>query len=71
MGDDDELPPIEAWWPELTIGARHAVLESLHGALDEGVRAEIERITGRRVPEDATLSRVEIGFVETQQQSVD
>ncbi|OJX65192.1 MAG: hypothetical protein BGO95_07020 [Micrococcales bacterium 73-13] len=69
--DGDGLPPIEEWWPGLTIGAKHAVLSRIDGPLDERVREEIERITGRHVPEGAILDHVEIGFVETQQQPVD
>jgi len=68
---ESELPPIEDWWPELSIGARHAILEDLHAPLDERVRAEIERLTGETIPPDATLSHHEVGFVEVQQQPVD
>jgi len=50
--DGDGLPPIEEWWPGLTIGAKHAVLSRIDGPLDERVREEIERITGRHEPVD-------------------
>lgn len=66
-----QVPQIEDWWPVLTIGARHAILENLRASLDERVRAEIERSTGVAVPEGAVLSDHEVGFAETQQQPVD
>lgn len=69
--DESELPPIEDWWPELTIGARHAILEDLHAPLDEQVRTEIERITGQTVASTARLSHHEVGFVDVQQEPVD
>lgn len=71
MDDESALPPIEDWWPALTIGARHTILEDLHAPLDDRVREEIERITGTAVPAGAALSHHEVGFVETQQQPVD
>jgi len=71
MGDDEQLPPIEEWWPRLSIEARHAVLEHLAAPLDERVAEEIARVIGRPIPEGASLSHVDIGYVETQQQPVD
>ena len=71
MDEIEALPPIEAWWPELSVGARHALLDHMHGPLPQKVRDEIARITGRPVAENAVLAHAEIGFVETQQQSVD
>lgn len=65
------LPPIEDWWAQLTIDARHSILEDLHAPVDARIRSEIERITGQAVPEGARLSHHEVGFVEVQQQPVD
>ncbi|MBO9627714.1 MAG: hypothetical protein J7484_15245 [Microbacterium sp.] len=65
------LPPIEEWWPHLSIGARHEVLEHLRGPLPADARAEIARVTGQAVPAGAELSHIDVGYVETQQQPVD
>jgi len=69
--NESQLPPIEEWWPALSIEARHLVLERLDQPLHERVLLEIERATGRRVPDGARLSRTEVGFVDVQQQPVD
>lgn len=76
MVEEDEtaaggLPQIESWWPYLSIGARHAVLRAPAQPLDEHVRAEIERTTGTAVQDGTRLSRKDLAFVETQQESVD
>jgi len=71
VDDSRTLPPIEDWWADLTIEARHAVLDDLHAPLHERVRVEIEHLTGRMIPEGTVLSAHEVGFVETQQQPVD
>ena len=71
IGEGGELPRIESWWPYLTIGARHALLRSPSAPLDRRVRTEIERATGRPVPPGSRLSRHDLAFVETQQETVD
>lgn len=66
-----DLPPIETWWPQLTIDARHALLEDPEAPLPAEVRADIARITGHEVAPDTRLDDHELGFVETQQEPVD
>lgn len=67
----DQLPPIEEWWAGLSIEARHEILEDLHAPLTAQVRREIGELTGRSVPDGATLSHHEVGFVQVQQEPVD
>lgn len=67
----EELPPIEEWWGRLGPAARAEVLEHLHGPLPERARREIAEAIGRPVGDDVTLSRIDVGYVETQQQPVD
>ncbi|BAU32100.1 hypothetical protein [Microcella alkaliphila] len=68
-------PAIETWWPELSIGARHALNDALaeerNPHLPESVRAEIESITGNTRDADDAVSDDEREFIETQQEQVD
>lgn len=69
--DEAPLPPIESWWPHLTIGARHALLAAPLLPLDERVREEIARITGFHAGAAARLSDADLAFLQTQQEAVD
>ena len=62
-GDPAQLPPIEQWWPYLTIGSRHTVLRDPTRPLEYRVVAEVERATGRRVYVPAALSEHDLGFL--------
>ncbi|WP_022889458.1 hypothetical protein [Agromyces italicus] len=62
-------PAIEDWWPRLSIGAKHRLLEDLEAPLHAEVAAEIERISGMRSPD--LLSHEERRFVLTQIEPVD
>ena len=65
------LPPIETWWPYLTIGSRHAILRAGERPLEYRVIAEIQRATGEDVPAGVTLSDRDRTFVATQMEAVD
>ncbi len=65
------LPPIERWWPHLSVGARHALLIDLGDPIGPEVRAEIGLITGRAIPAGTRLDDGEIAFIRTQQEPVD
>jgi hypothetical protein len=65
------LPPIEKWWPYLTIGSRNAVVRSDGRPLEYRVIAEIQRATGEEVPPGAVLSDRDRSFVATQMEAVD
>jgi len=59
----DGLPPIEEWWPYLTIGSRHTVLRDPTRPLEYRVVAEVQRATGRRVDVPANLSEHDLTFL--------
>ena len=65
------LPPIEKWWPYLTIGSRHAILRAGEHPLEYRVIAEIQRASGESVAPDAVLSDRDRQFVATQMEAVD
>jgi hypothetical protein len=69
--DTAELPPIEGWWPYITIGARHWIIEHPHAPWPERVRSEIGNATGRTVPEGADLSDDDRQFVAMQIEPVE
>jgi hypothetical protein len=62
-GAPARLPPIEEWWPYLTIGSRHTVLRDPARPLEYRVVAEIQRATGRRVDVPANLSEHDLAFL--------
>ena len=64
-------PPIQTWWPHLSISARHRVLGSPDSPLDEQVCAEIERLTGVDAPGEWRLSDTDRQFVAHQTETVD
>jgi len=67
----EDLPPIETWWPRLSVEARHEVLAAPDVPLSERVRGEIRALTGTDVTEGVVLDEHERGFVATQQETVD
>jgi len=69
--DRQELPPIESWWPGLSIEARHALLEDPTDPLSDEVRTEIERLTGQAVAPGTLLDEHETAYIATQQEPVD
>ncbi|GGH41857.1 hypothetical protein [Microbacterium album] len=66
-----ELPSIHEWWPRLSISTKHALREHPGDALPSEAREEIAEITGRDVPEGATLSEEDRDFISTQSEQVD
>jgi len=65
------LPPIESWWPHLSVTARHELLAGPDRPIGPRVAAEIGELTGRSASAEATLSPHEQGYVATQQEIVD
>jgi hypothetical protein len=61
--DASPLPPIEAWWPYITLGARHRIMSHLRDPLDRRVRGEVETVTGRHLDPDAELTEDDRRFV--------
>lgn len=64
--DTTPLPPIDEWWPFLTIGARRAVIDAPSAPLAGRVRQEIEMATGVNLEIGARLSSEDIDFLEMQ-----
>lgn len=64
MDEPLPLPPIENWWPYLSVGARHEVRGAPDRDLSRHVRAEIERALGIRVPLRAHLTSDDQRFVD-------
>ncbi|MEN2738329.1 hypothetical protein ABCS02_11105 [Microbacterium sp. X-17] len=56
-------PPIETWWPYVTLGARHRIIRRPLDPLDRRAREEIEAVTGQTVAADATLTEDDRGFL--------
>lgn len=67
--NERSAPSIEDWWPRLSIGSKHRILEDLEAPIHAEVAAEIERITGASAPD--LLSPAERRFVLTQIEPVD
>ena len=65
----DQATDAERWWPQLSIESKHAILEDPEGALSDGVREEIARISGGEAPD--RLSSADVLFIRTQIESVD
>ena len=72
-----ELPPIEQWWPKLSLELKHEVLEDLTAPLSTDVITAINSILaddGVTVDEGAhpiRLDGAERGFIRTQVEQVD
>ncbi|GAB2522765.1 hypothetical protein [Paramicrobacterium agarici] len=66
-----DLPRIESWWPHLTVGARHEILEDRTAPISDRVLREIERITDTTVAGDVGLSNDDLRYIETQGETVD
>jgi len=62
---------IHEWWPELSIGAKHALVEAPGKPLTDEVREEIAAITGEEIPPQSVLSHDDVEFIETQREQVD
>ena len=60
---------IEAWWPRLSIAAKHRLLADLDAPIDAATGQEIESLTGRKPP--LRLTRDEADFIRTQIEPVD
>ncbi|WP_010205539.1 hypothetical protein [Salinibacterium sp. PAMC 21357] len=72
MDSHTNLPPIERWWPELSISAKHELQKDLHGELSASVLKEIETLSGSAVPTAPQhLTDDERAFIETQTEIVD
>ena len=68
-GPDAERTPIERWWPKLSIGSKHRLLEALDEPIDARTADEIASITGHPAPE--RLTNGEQAFIRTQIEAVD
>ncbi len=71
MNENQELPPIEEWWPLLAIPSKHALREHPGAIVPNPVLDDIARITGVRVLDGARLSQDDVQFIETQTDPVD
>ncbi|MEV8254440.1 hypothetical protein AB0O95_10805 [Rhodoglobus sp. NPDC076762] len=72
MDSDTKLPPIERWWPELSISAKHALQESPHGEISASVLEEIQTLSGSAVPAAPQhLNDEERAYIATQTEAVD
>jgi hypothetical protein len=60
---------IEAWWPHLSIAAKHRLLADLDAPLDAATVREIESLTGRTP--SLRLTADEADFIRTQIEPVD
>ncbi|GAA2010954.1 hypothetical protein [Microbacterium ulmi] len=69
--DDSALPPIETWWPYLTIGARDAVLRNRTRVLGARVRDEIAQATGRPVVEGSRISEDDLRFLAVEVEGIE
>ena len=67
----ETLPPVEEWWPYITIGARHLLIRDAASPLPVRVRREVAAATGHPVPEGATLSDDDRRFIVTQIEPMD
>jgi hypothetical protein len=66
------LPPIERWWPELSIPAKHELQKDLDGEISELVLKEIEALLACSIPRSPQhLTEAERAFIETQTEIVD
>jgi hypothetical protein len=65
------LPPIEKWWPYLTIGSRNAIVRAGDRPLEYRVIAEIQRATGEDVSAGLVLSERDRQYVAVQMDAVD
>lgn len=57
-------PPIDEWWPFLTIGARRSVIDAPFAPLAGRVRREIEQATGVMLESGTRLSSEDIAFLD-------
>jgi hypothetical protein len=68
-----DLPPVEEWWPTLSIELKHKVLHDLDGPLDPEVIAELRG--DAELPDDGydiiRLSAEERAFIREQTEQVD
>ncbi|WP_307842840.1 hypothetical protein [Salinibacterium sp. NK8237] len=72
MNSESNLPPIERWWPELSISAKHALQEDLHGEISATVLEEIGTLAGSTVPAAPQhLNDDERAYIATQTEIVD
>jgi len=62
---------IHEWWPQLSIDAKHELVEAPGKPLTDQVREEISAITGEEIPSAAVLSHEDVEFIETQREQVD
>lgn len=67
----DELPPINEWWPHLSIDTRNLLLEYPSAPLVGTVRQEIANATGALIDDGATLSERDVQYIRTQTEPVD
>ena len=72
MDSTNTLPPIERWWPELSIEAKHSLKEGLHGEISESVLKEISALSKSDVPTSSQyLTDEDRDYIATQTEVVD
>jgi len=72
MDSTNTLPPIERWWPELSIEAKHSLKEDLHGEISESVLKEISALSKSDVPTSSQyLTDEDRDYIATQTEVVD
>ncbi|GAA1213904.1 hypothetical protein [Rhodoglobus aureus] len=72
MDSNTDLPPIERWWPKLTISAKHELLKDLDAQISEAVLNEIESLLECSIPRSPQhLNNTERAFIDTQTEVVD
>lgn len=69
MSEHEQGIHAERWWPQLSITAKHHLLEDLDGDLDDVVRDEISKITGEEAGD--RLGDSDKAFIRTQIEPVD
>ncbi|WP_207457170.1 hypothetical protein [Desertivibrio insolitus] len=71
MADENALPPVEAWWPNLSIDAKHSLTDNLDDAVPADVISEIEATTSKGVDVPAYLSDDDKQYIREQGEVVD
>lgn len=72
MDSSNTLPPIERWWPELSISAKHSIYRDPRGELSGSVLNEISGISGSdSLTAPRRLSDDQRDYIATQTEFVD
>ncbi len=69
---ETQLPPIERWWPALSIDAKHELQGNLDAPVGVAVIAEIEELLGCSITRsEHVLTEADRDFIRTQIEMVD